>query len=126
MGLLRKLEAESPVNPDVRVGSGRRVHDRPMSRAMHPIRRRTTPLVLGPLICGGVASACVSLAGANDTMRGRAETRLERAGFELVGEPRRKGDFLIVTATRESVSWRLVVDGRSGEIVGQKPLGPAD
>ena len=51
--------------------------------------------------------------------------RLERAGFELVGAPRRKGDFLIVTATRESVSWRIVVDHRSGEIVGQRPIGHA-
>lgn len=94
-----------------------------MLRALLQFRRRTILLKASATIC--VLSG-VAVANANETARGRAELRLERAGFELVGEPRRKGDFLIVTATRESIAWRLVVDGRSGEIVGQKPLGPAD
>ncbi len=74
------------------------------------------------LVAGG-HGALAHESGLSETRRGRAEARLERAGFELVGAPRRKGDFLIVTATRESISWRIVVDQRSGEIVGQRPIG---
>ncbi len=91
-------------------------------------------LMLGPLhlhrrgfpvltLATGLATAACGPTGADEAGRGRAEARLERAGFELVGEPRRKGDFLVIIATRESVSWRIVVDQRSGEIVGQKPIG---
>jgi hypothetical protein len=81
-------------------------------------------------LAGGMALGSSGMLEAHETKgheprRGRAETRLERAGFELVGEPRRKGDFLIVTVTRESLSWRIVVDQRSGEIVGQKLIGHA-
>lgn len=94
-----------------------------MLGSLQPLRQA------GPLIVSAVAlvlAACEPTdAGANEAARGRAEARLERAGFELVGEPRRKGDFLVITATRESLSWRIVVDQRSGEIVGQKPIGVA-
>ncbi len=86
--------------------------------------RRGYPFIMSAV--GLVMAACEPTdAGANETVRARAEARLERAGFELVGEPRRKGDFLVITATRESLSWRIVVDQRSGEIVGQKPIGVA-
>ncbi len=52
----------------------------------------------------------------------RLETRLVREGFTAVGDWRRKGDFVVVTASKASIPWRLVLDGRTGEIIGQKPL----
>ena len=75
-------------------------------------------LLLALALSGFAASA-----PAGEAARSRAETRLQRAGFELVGEAKRKGDFVILNATRDSIAWLFVIDGRSGEIVGQKPLG---
>ncbi len=96
----------------------------------HPFADRSDRVAPILTLAGGLMFLACSPAVAQEpagqeNRRGRAEIRLERAGFELVGEPRRKGDFLIVTATRESVSWRIVVDRRSGEIVGQRPIGYA-
>jgi hypothetical protein len=68
------------------------------------------------------AEASPLSAGYTQSIPSRLETRLTREGFVLVGEPRRKGDFVILTASRASVPWRLVIDGRTGEIIGQKPL----
>jgi hypothetical protein len=68
------------------------------------------------------AEAAPLSAGYTQTIPSRLETRLTRDGYVLIGEPRRKGDFVILTASRASVPWRLVVDGRTGEIIGQKPL----
>ncbi len=68
------------------------------------------------------AEASPLSAGYTQSIPSRLETRLIREGYVLIGEPRRKGDFVILTASRASVPWRLVVDGRTGEIIGQKPL----
>jgi hypothetical protein len=57
--------------------------------------------------------------------RVRLEARLQSQGYAVTGETRRKGDFIILTASRSNAPWRLVVDGRTGEIVGQRLLsGP--
>ncbi len=94
---------------------------------LHPLRRGFPLLTLavGMGLAAGVHESFAHETGPGETRHRRTEARLERAGFELVGAPRRKGDFLIVTATRESISWRIVVDQRSGEIVGQRPIGYA-
>jgi hypothetical protein len=72
------------------------------------------------------AEASPLSAGYTQSITARLETRLTREGYILIGEPRRKGDFVILTASRASVPWRLVVDGRTGEIIGQKPLSPGN
>jgi len=89
---------------------------------LFPLRRGGWPALFLTAGISLAVSAPVSDAFAAETARSRVEARLEHDGFELVGESRRKGDVLIVTATRESISWLLVVDRRSGEIVGQRPL----
>jgi uncharacterized iron-regulated membrane protein len=60
-------------------------------------------------------------ASAAETALARAEARLQRAGFQTIGEARRKGGLIIVEASRGGHAWRLVVDSRTGEIVGQRP-----
>jgi hypothetical protein len=58
------------------------------------------------------------------------EGRLRREGYALLGDVRRKGPLVIITASRANASWRLVMDSRSGEIIGRRPMGgiinPAD
>lgn len=77
--------------------------------------------LIAPALLASVWALPTGVSAAETQRRGvRAE--LHRAGYEVVGETRRKGDLVIVTATRESVSWRLVVDGRTGAIIGQRPL----
>lgn len=51
------------------------------------------------------------------------QAQLERAGFALQGEARTRGDLLLVEARRRDMSWLLVIDRRTGTIVGQRPLG---
>jgi hypothetical protein len=72
------------------------------------------------------AEAAPLSAGYTQSIPSRLESRLTREGFVVIGEPRRKGDFVILTASRASVPWRLVVDGRTGEIIGQKPLSGSE
>jgi hypothetical protein len=80
-------------------------------------------VVLFAMPFAGRANDSASLVtGATDPARQRLDTRLRREGYTLVGELRRKGDFIIVTANRGSAPWRLVVDHRSGEIIGRKPI----
>lgn len=74
-----------------------------------------------PALLAGLC-ALPSAAPAGETPRRAVQAELHRAGYEVVGEARRKGELLIVTATRERVSWLLVVDGRTGAIIGQRPL----
>jgi hypothetical protein len=71
------------------------------------------------------AEAAPLAAGFGDLGRSRLESQLSREGFALTGEARRKGDFIIVTASKSNAPWRLVLDGRTGEIIGQRPLGGA-
>jgi hypothetical protein len=61
--------------------------------------------------------------GLDDMARQRLSTRLAQAGFVMTGDGRRKGQFVILEARRDGVSWRLVLDGSTGEIVGRRPLG---
>ena len=79
------------------------------------MRRFVSSLLLLGLLSGPASAA--------EAARGKIESRLQRAGFELVGEARRKGEFLVMHAARDGITWLLVVDGRTGQIVGEKPLG---
>jgi hypothetical protein len=54
--------------------------------------------------------------------RARIAARLERENFTLTGELRRKGQLVILVAVQQDVTWRLVLDGRSGDIIGRRPL----
>ncbi len=67
---------------------------------------------LGELIGSGVA----------DAERGVIAARLRRDSFTISGEPRRKGQLIIVVATQQGMPWRLVIDSRSGEIIGRRAL----
>jgi hypothetical protein len=49
---------------------------------------------------------------------------LQKEGFVLNADARRKGQMVIVTGVQRSRPWRLVIDAQSGEIVGRRPLGP--
>jgi hypothetical protein len=53
----------------------------------------------------------------------RIGERLARDGYELVGIPTRKGDLVVLSATRTGTVWRLVIDPRTGGIIGLRPLG---
>jgi hypothetical protein len=57
--------------------------------------------------------------------RTRISERLRREDFLPVGEPRRKGTLVILVAVRQDVPWRLVLDGRSGDIIGRRPMAEA-
>lgn len=56
--------------------------------------------------------------------RTRLAARLASSGFVLVGEPRRKGQFVVLNAMKQGNDWRLVVDGVTGDIIGKKPVIP--
>ncbi|MGL4638029.1 MAG: hypothetical protein ACRCWF_18770 [Beijerinckiaceae bacterium] len=56
-------------------------------------------------------------------VRQRLAARLAQEGFVTTGDTRRKGQFVILEATRAGTTWRLVLDGNTGEIVGRRPLG---
>jgi hypothetical protein len=71
------------------------------------------------------AEAAPLSAGFVDVVRTQVDQRLQKEGYVQFGEVRRKGNFLIVTASKGPTPWRLVVDARTGEIVGQRPLNPA-
>jgi hypothetical protein len=81
----------------------------------------TTFRLFAPVLLAGL-SALLSEASAAETSRRAMRAELHRAGYDVVGEARRRGELLIVTATRENISWRLVVDARTGAIIGQRPL----
>ncbi len=59
----------------------------------------------------------------DEPVRDRITLKLTQQGFVINGEPRRKGQFVVVLATRASVPWRLVIDGTTAEIIGRRPLG---
>ena len=56
--------------------------------------------------------------------RTRLAARLASSGFVLVGDPRRKGQFVVLNAMKQGNDWRLVVDGITGDIIGKKPVLP--
>ncbi len=89
------------------------------------LRRSFLLLLSSTALMPGAARAAEAMplsAGYTQSIPSRVETRLLREGFVLVGDYRRKGDFVVLTASKASVPWRLVLDGRTGEIIGQKPL----
>jgi hypothetical protein len=49
--------------------------------------------------------------------------RLARDGYEMVGAPVRKGELVVLSASRTGTVWRLVIDPRTGGIIGQRPVG---
>jgi hypothetical protein len=59
----------------------------------------------------------------DEAVRDRMTRKLAQQGFALTGEPRRKGQFIILQAMRSGVPWRLVIDGTTGEVIGRRPLG---
>jgi hypothetical protein len=63
-----------------------------------------------------------AIANLEQAERTRVEQALRRESFTLVGEVRRKGQLVIVTAVQQGVPWRLVIEGGSGEIIGRRPL----
>jgi hypothetical protein len=50
--------------------------------------------------------------------------RLAKSGFQLNGDLRHKGQFILLNATKEGADWRLVLDGNTGEIIGKRPAAP--
>jgi hypothetical protein len=62
------------------------------------------------------------ISGLADQERGRVADRLRRENFNLVGEARRKGELIVAIAVQQGVPWRLVIDARTGEIIGRRPL----
>jgi hypothetical protein len=87
------------------------------------LRRSFLVLLSGTALMPAAAQEAAPLSAAyTQSIPSRLETRLVREGFVSIGDWRRKGDFVVVTASKSSVPWRLVLDGRTGEIIGQKPL----
>ncbi len=87
------------------------------------LRRSFLVMLSGSALLPAVAQETTPLSAAyTHSIPNRLEMRLVREGFTAVGEWRRKGDFVVVTASKASIPWRLVLDGRTGEIIGQKPL----
>jgi hypothetical protein len=92
------------------------------------MHRRHLLLLPAALLLPGnalAAEAAPLTASIGDMARVRLEARLQAQGYTMTGETRRKGEFLIVTANRSNAPWRLVVDGRTGEIVGQRLISGA-
>jgi hypothetical protein len=54
------------------------------------------------------------------SVRSRLEDILTKSGYRLSGEFRQKGQLISTVADRDGVSWKLVLDGRSGEIIGRR------
>jgi hypothetical protein len=54
--------------------------------------------------------------------REQVARRLAKDGYALIGEPRRKGQFMVAVAVRGGAPWRLVIDTASAEIVGRKAV----
>jgi hypothetical protein len=48
--------------------------------------------------------------------------RMRRENFTLAGDIRRKGSLIVAVALQNGASWRVVVDSRTGEIVGRRLL----
>jgi hypothetical protein len=71
----------------------------------------------------GASTALFKNGIVDEAIRDRMTLKLAQQGFALTGEPRRKGQFVIIQATRSGVPWRLVIDGTTGEIIGRRPLG---
>jgi hypothetical protein len=71
----------------------------------------------------GISTALFKSGIMDEAVRDRMVVKLAQQGFALTGEPRRKGQFVILLATRSGVPWRLVIDGTTGEIIGRRPLG---
>lgn len=55
----------------------------------------------------------------------RLRQRLSAQGYQSEGGFRRRGDNLLTEALRSGGRWRVVVDSRSGEVVGVRLIGPA-
>jgi hypothetical protein len=62
------------------------------------------------------------IVGLGEQERARVADRLRRENFSLVGDARRKGELFVATAVQQGVPWRLVIDARTGEIIGRRPL----
>ena len=58
----------------------------------------------------------------NGDSRARLEAIIAKNGYRQVGEMRRKGQLISTVAERAGGSWKLVLDGHSGEIVGRRLL----
>lgn len=103
-------------------------------RSCHMMSARFTLAALALLVLAGQLAPPVraaelppvqsgeALAGLDQTGRLRVEQALRRENFTLLGETRRKGQILIVTAAQQGISWRLVVDAATGEVIGRRPL----
>jgi hypothetical protein len=52
----------------------------------------------------------------------RIAARLKQEGMVVAGDLRRKGDLIVAVAVQQGVPWRLVIHGRSGEIIGRRAL----
>jgi hypothetical protein len=63
-------------------------------------------------------------AAADPVDSARLRQRLSAQGFQPDGGFRRRGDNLLTDALRSGGRWRVVVDSRSGEVVGVRFIGP--
>jgi hypothetical protein len=54
----------------------------------------------------------------------RIRRHLAGAGYRPEGPLRRRGDHVLTEALRQGGRWRLVIDARTGDIVGVRLIGP--
>jgi hypothetical protein len=54
--------------------------------------------------------------------RVRLDAVLAKKGYRLAGDLRRKGSLISTIAERDGRSWRLVLDGANGDIVGRRAI----
>lgn len=59
------------------------------------------------------------------TVRARLEDVLAKSGYRLTGDLRRKGQLISTVAERDGATWKLVLDGKSGEIIGRRLVATA-
>ncbi|MGL4241013.1 MAG: hypothetical protein ACRCTI_07865 [Beijerinckiaceae bacterium] len=69
-----------------------------------------------PLAGDGVSASLT------ESDRAAIEQRLRSQNYVLTGDIRRKGALIVALGVQQGVPWRLVIDGRSGEIIGRRPL----
>jgi hypothetical protein len=94
------------------------------------IRPVLAALALAAAVCAPAVRAAASEARAAAPVPSvpveaeRLRRRLVSQGFEADAPFRQRGDTLLTEARRAGGRWKLVMDARSGEIVGVRLLGP--
>jgi hypothetical protein len=71
------------------------------------------------------AVAAPRLAPVAETMPPAVAAALARHGFGAATELRQRGDLIVAEARRDAILWRIVIDARSGELLGLRALHAA-